>query len=182
MKETPLDPSRLDVQVLARRAAALQGEWPQAGMSRLLASQDALPADAAAPVVSWRAEGELREVTGGAAEVWLRVQARTDVSLQCQRCLMPLRQPLEVDRAFRFVADEAEAERLDEDTEDDVLVLTRSLDLAELVEDELILALPLVPRHDTCPQPLVGVAEVEEPARANPFAVLQSLRTPGAKR
>lgn len=183
MKETSLDPLRLDVQVLARRAGTLDGEWPQAAMSRLLASQDALPSDAPAPSVRWQARGELRRMTGGPAEVWLQLQARTEVSLQCQRCLMPLRQALEVQRSFRFVADEAEAERQDEDSDEDVLVLSRSLNLSELVEDELILALPIVPRHEACPQPLPGADPAEDTAPlANPFAVLQALRRPGAKR
>jgi uncharacterized protein len=35
-----------------------------------------------------------------------------------------------------------------------VLALEPALDLKELVEDELLLALPLVPRHEVCPEPL----------------------------
>ena len=60
-----------------------------------------------------------------------------------------------------------------------MLALERSFDVIELLEDELLLALPLVPRHEACPQPLPMVAEpVEEPAeeRANPFAALEALR------
>ena len=59
-----------------------------------------------------------------------------------------------------------------------MLVLTRALDLHELVEDELILALPLVPRHDACPQPLAAPATAEEPLaeRPNPFAALAALK------
>jgi uncharacterized protein len=46
------------------------------------------------------------------------------------------------------------------------------------VEDELILALPLVPRHDACPQPLAAPATAEEPLaeRPNPFAALAALK------
>lgn len=152
-------------------------------MPRLLSSQDAVPSDVAA-AVHWQARGELRLAAGGPAEVWLHVRARTEAGLQCQRCLMPLHKELEVERSFRFVPDESEAERLDEDSDDDVLVLTHSLNLTELVEDELILALPIVPRHEVCPQPLPSASAEEEDAspRANPFAVLKSLRTPGAKR
>jgi uncharacterized protein len=62
-----------------------------------------------------------------------------------------------------------------------VLALPRTLDLRELVEDELLLALPLVPRHDTCPVPLnltVDPVETDAPAeRKNPFAALQALKT-----
>lgn len=183
MKDTPLDPLRLDVQALARRAGDLAGEWPQTLIPRLLASQDALAADATVPAVRWQLRGELRAAAGASPEMWLHLQAHTDVSLQCQRCLMPLRQTLDVRRSFLFVTDEAEAERLDEESEDDVLVLTRSLNVPELVEDELILALPLVPRHEHCLQPLATMGAIDESApRASPFAVLESLRVPGAKR
>jgi uncharacterized protein len=96
---------------------------------------------------------------------------------------------LQVDRRFRFVRTEAEAARLDEDSDDDVLVLEPRLDLAELLEDEFILALPIVPMHDSCPQPLLtpaqpglrpGVAAQDANAtqaeRPNPFAALAALR------
>jgi uncharacterized protein len=89
-----------------------------------------------------------------------------------------------VDRRLRFVRDEAQAETLDAESEDDVLALPRWLDARELVEDEMLLALPLVPRHDRCPQPLPMSAEVSADEavsdRPNPFAVLQSLK-PGRK-
>jgi len=57
------------------------------------------------------------------------------------------------------------------------LALTRALDLIGLIEDELLLALPLVPRHDVCPQPL-KVQDDAEPfeERAHPFAALCSLK------
>ena len=50
--------------------------------------------------------------------------------------------------ALRFVDGEAQAEALDADSEDDVLALAPALDLRTLVEDELLLAWPIVPRHD----------------------------------
>ena len=108
------------------------------------------------------------------------LQARASVPLQCQRCLQQVLQDLNVDRRFRFVRSEEEAERLDESSEDDVLVLGPRLDLQELLEDELILALPLVPKHDgPCPAPLpMPLDELEDEAPApSPFAALAALRT-----
>jgi uncharacterized protein len=67
---------------------------------------------------------------------------------------LPVELEVDVARALRFVADEATAEALDAESEDDVLALPRRLDLHDLVEDELLLALPLVPMHTTCPVPL----------------------------
>ena len=176
MKEQLFDPRRLDVRAFARAGTELAGRELQSALSRL--QEGLLPLVDGAPAVDWTARGEQREVRGGAAQVWLHLTAHTTVALECQRCLMPMRQLLEVDRHFLFARDEAEAARLDEETDDDVLVMARHLDLAELVEDELILALPIVPRHDTCPQPLSPppVSAVADEPRENPFAGLAALR------
>ncbi len=45
-------------------------------------------------------------------------------------------------RSFRFVADEATAEALDEECDEDLLALSREFDLRELIEDELLMACP----------------------------------------
>jgi len=173
------DPRAVDLSALCRQGATLQGEWPQAGMPRLAASVAASGPDAAP--VAWSARGELRPVVGGEAEVWVHLSAATTVTLQCQRCLQPMAEPLHVDRRLRFVRGQAEAARLDEDSEDDVLELPPRLDLHELVEDEMILALPLVPRHADCPAPLpLPAAEPEDDASApHPFAALASFRRRG---
>lgn len=84
--------------------------------------------------------------------------------------------PVTVERSFVFAADEIRAKELDDETEDDVLVLASRLDLAELIEDELILSLPLVPRHDRCSGPLPE--DATEPAEPvpHPFAALAALK------
>ena len=73
---------------------------------------------------------------------------------------------------------ESEAEALDTDSEDDVLALGPSFDLIELIEDELLLAWPLVPRHERCAQPAHRAGA--EPA-ASPFAALATLKGRTAK-
>lgn len=179
VKTRAYDPRRLDLATFAAEAARLEGTWAGADLRRLAESQ-ALPQDAGAADVAWQCAGEQRPVSGQVPEVWLQLRARTEVWLICQRCLQPLRQPLEVDRRLRFVRSEAEAETLDAESEDDVLALPHRLDLRELIEDELLLALPLVPRHDACGQPLpLGAAPPasEAESTANPFALLQSLKS-----
>lgn len=138
----------------AHAEGVLQGEWPLSAMPRLL--QDALPlsADSPAQAVAWSARGAHKAMAGGDGELRLHLQARTALQLVCQRCLQPMTVVLEVHPSLRFVHGEARAEALDEDSDEDVLALTPTLDLQPLVEDELILGLPLVPRHPTCPQPL----------------------------
>lgn len=177
----PHDPLRLDVASFAADAAALSGEWPGIALERLAESQSP-PQDVPLDVVRWQVHGERRAVTGGEAELWLALSADTRVWLSCQRCLQPFEVPLALARRIRFVRGEAQAEALDAELEDDVLALSRTLDLRELVEDELLLALPLVPRHGSCPQPLPMSAAGEEPVdeaaeRPHPFAALKALKT-----
>lgn len=177
MSRPTLDPRRLDLRAFAEAATPMAGELALATLQRL--TDSVLRTDAAPPPVRWSARGELRPVTGGHPELWLRLEAETTVGLQCQRCLQPMTVPLAVARWFRFVASEEEAERLDEESEDDILVESRRFDLPALIEDELILALPLVPRHETCPQPLLTTSsDVAREAAANPFAALSALRRP----
>ena len=176
----PFDPLHLDVERFARDGAALEGVWPLASLERLAESQ----AEGAAPAgqaLRWRASGQRFERVGAPAEVWLHLDARATVRLVCQRCLQAMEVPLEIDRSFRFVRDENEAAELDAQVEEDILVLSRSLDLRELVEDELLLALPLVPRHEDCRHPAAGLAGVpaadEGPSeRPHPFAALAALK------
>jgi uncharacterized protein len=173
MKERSLDPLALDVSALCKQAGVLQGQAPLMSMQRL---SEAFVA-ASDSSTGWQANGSLRPVTGGEPELWLALQAQSEVPLQCQRCLQPMAEKLVVDRHFRFARSEEEAAALDEESEDDVLALPARLDLLALLEDELILALPIVPRHDVCPQPLPLPAEApEEQAAANPFAALATLR------
>jgi uncharacterized protein len=114
--------------------------------------------------------------------VWLHIEASTQVMLECQRCLGPFAVDVGAKRSFLFVHGENTAAELDSDSEDDVLALTRSLDVPELIEDELLLALPLVPRHETCPVPLPAAgsaASPEDEDAPHPFAALAALKRGG---
>lgn len=167
MKAAVLNPRRLDVARFARQGARLADQMPLETLQRL-SEGTCPPDDALASQVTWSAQGALREVLGGAPELRLRLQAEATVWLHCQRCLQPMPVALRVDRMLRFARNDDEAAELDEASEDeDVLALGRPLDLPTLVEDELIMALPIVPRHEACPQPLLAPAA---PAAALPDA------------
>ncbi len=117
--------------------------------------------------------------TGGVAAGDLKVRATVD--LRCERCLAPMRRQLESESRLAFVeSDEAPAPQEREAIAGD----PRRLDLAALVEDELLLSLPLIARHEvseacTLPDGAVAavVAEaVEAPAALRrPFAGLKDL-------
>ncbi|GLS97662.1 hypothetical protein GCM10007918_49540 [Piscinibacter gummiphilus] len=179
MKSREFDPLRLDVAAFAKDGGALEGEWPLAELERL--AESVLPGTvASAPAVTWRLTGELRAAQGGESQVWLHAVAHATVQLECQRCLKPMTEALAAERSFQFVHGEDAAADLDADSEDDVLALTRALDARELVEDELLLELPIVPRHDVCPDPIPVVADdLPEEAAPNPFAKLAALKRGG---
>jgi uncharacterized protein len=178
MPTRPPDPRRLGVEAFAREGGVLEGSEPLPAFPRLLASAHSERPPGAAEQVVWRARGELRKPLAVEPQIWMQLQARTRLALVCQRCLGPIDTAIEVDRWFRFARSEAEAEALDAEIEEDVLALERALDLHELIEDELLLAMPLVPRHAACPLPL-PLPESDVPtaeAPAHPFAALASLR------
>jgi uncharacterized protein len=175
MKTRPHDPLRLDVVAFAADGAELSGEWPAPGLPRFASGQTA-PQDVPLAGVRWQARGERRKLAVGEPQVWLHLKATTTAWLTCQRCLQPFEQALVADRRFRFVADEAQAEALDAESEDDVLATPRWLDVRELAEDELLLALPLVPRHAVCPEPLPNAAEPAAEADEHPFSLLRQLK------
>ena len=201
MKSAALNPQRLDVAKFARAGASLAGEVPLESFQRL-SEGTCPPVDEVAGLVRWSATGSHRDVLGGAPELRLRLQAQTTIWLNCQRCLQPMAVNLRIDRTFRFARSDDEAAELDEASEDeDFLALGRPLDLPSLVEDELIMALPIVPRHETCPQPLLppevssaalsvtgagtqgahGQGDAEQAAdRPHPFAVLGVLKRQGS--
>lgn len=177
------DPIKLDVEIFAREAAELNGSWPAAALQRL--AQEAAPEAPATDwaAVDWQANGELRTVRGSEPQTWLHLHAHATVALTCQRCLQPVRAAINLQRDFRFVGDEELAAQIDTDSEEDVLAMPRHLNLQDLIEDEILLALPIVPRHKTCPKPLpllrddldIGEPEGGEP-RKNPFAALAALK------
>jgi uncharacterized protein len=107
-----------------------------------------------------------------------RVQAR--LMMICQRCLEPMEVRIERDLLLALVRSEAEAERLPAKYEP-LLVTSTSIAVAEIIEDELLLALPIVPRHAAgepcCARTPRRVGGGDGVAQARyPFAVLGRLK------
>jgi uncharacterized protein len=174
--------SRLNMQAFAQQGEALVETTPLYDFHRL--TQEAHKAhEAHEAVVKWRALGELRERTGAEADVWLHLEASISIALTCQRCMQAVLMPIEVDQWYRFVATEDIAMAEDDASEEDLLVMEPQFDLLALLEDELLMALPLVPMHDHCPESASQASqslkekEEDEPAeKPNPFAVLAQLK------
>lgn len=170
--------ARLDLKAFAKAGAVLSGQEPLSNYERLLAETGGQGGERQ---VAWEARGELRQDAGGHEQTWVHLRAAVSLPLVCQRCMGPADIALSVDRSFRFVATEAQAEAEDEEAEEDVLVLSRDFSLKNLIEDELLMDLPVVPRHAVCPTELKLAVqdpdfEAAEAVKPNPFAVLAGLR------
>lgn len=169
------DSRHLDVRAFASAGASLSGELGGTELPRLNDERAAQPGGTAPPV-RWEARGYERAEPGGARQVWLDLRASAEVAMTCQRCLEPVVEPISVDRQFQFVRTEAEAERLDAEVDHEILAVTRELDVIELLEDELLLALPLVPRHAHCQVPGDRTASDGVERVSGAFAALGALR------
>ena len=173
------DPRRLDVKAFAEAEARLAGDDKLGTHPRLMAETAGRGADLA---LEWTVSGELRNPGHVHPEIWLHLEVHAVLPLTCQRCLGPVDVEVDVQRPFRFVQDEAIAMAEDDHSEEDLLAFSRTFDLVELVEDELLMDLPVAPRHEVCPVAVKLVVEDEDfeaaPAeRENPFALLQRLKT-----
>jgi uncharacterized protein len=77
----------------------------------------------------------------------------TEVCTICQNCMQQFWRKISCDVALQIISDESKLERLDEN-EDAIVAPDKVISVAELIEDELILAMPMIPRHEEgqCPE------------------------------
>ena len=99
--------------------------------------------------------------------------------LTCQRCLEQLEFPVRIEFRSALVHSEIEAERLAEGY-DPLLIEDDRLVVRDLVEDELLLALPGFPQHAEAdcalPEYRAGTHEAAVSEKPNPFAALADLK------
>jgi uncharacterized protein len=91
--------------------------------------------------------------------------------LRCQRCLKGMDYPVKLVSKLRLVADEDESDV--DDDEMDSIPVDKHLDVLSLIEEEMLLSLPIAPKHalGECELAAEGLAR-----RENPFAVLAGLK------
>ncbi|MBE2259435.1 MAG: DUF177 domain-containing protein [Candidatus Accumulibacter sp.] len=154
----------IDSLAFGLEGGSLKGELPLATMTRLLD----LLTDSEGSLV-YRIDGSL--ASGNRPQ--LAVQVDGVVHLCCQRCLETLEYPLALRSLLEFVDGESDLtqEELEDDSRD-FLPAQKELDVAVLIEDEILLALPTVPRHEDCVLPGGGQGSPEE----SPFSVLAGLK------
>jgi uncharacterized protein len=144
-------PHQLDITALAQAGTPLSGSLPLQKLERLTHYLCGPEADFANILLPWQVKAEVRQVLGGQPQIWLHLGCQALLPMTCQRCLEPVQTPVEFEQSYRFVATEKQAEQEDETSEEDLLVISKRFNLLELLEDELLMHLPMVPKHDTCP-------------------------------
>lgn len=147
----------------ASAGATQQGTWPLGDFPRL---RDILATDGGE--VAYEISG-VRDERGRPG---LRLKVRGSLRLRCQRCLESMPFEVQTDETLVLAAtlDEIHAEPADAHAADRV-VAGKEMALRELVEDELILAVPYAPRHESCTA--AGTAHGAE--KVSPFAGLRGL-------
>jgi len=101
------------------------------------------------------------------------------LNLECQRCIEPIRWPVRIETRLS-VLDSDEQTGLIASPFDSVLISADGLDLAEILEDEILAALPMVPVHRDEPQCLLAGGDdnnltMDAELTQRPFADLASL-------
>jgi uncharacterized protein len=179
--QTTHRPDRLDIRSFAQDAAQISGSLPLSKLERLAQDLYRLDADSASKTLQWSATGSSIPIAGGAAQPWLHLEVSLQAPMQCQRCLEQVVVPVQIERDFRFVKNEEEASEQDDEAEEELLVIAKQFDLLELIEDEIIMALPMVPLHETCPEKVKLSSSADDfeaalNAKPNAFAALGVLK------
>ena len=147
----------------AKAGSSLQGEGPVGEFPRL---RDALRSEA----------GTLRYELQGVPETQgrpaLRLKVEGSLQLLCQRCLGSLEFPLKISVLLRLAASQAEvdAEPLEAEGPESIAA-GKAMPVRALVEDEVLLAIPIAPRHESC----TGGAAEGAGTKQTPFAALRGM-------
>ncbi len=159
-----------------RRAGEVNGKTPLGAFLRLTEDLPEQLTDESGMVV-WSLRGE----KGARGKRLLHLQVQASPQLVCQRCLGLFKFDVDHESVLELVTSESDLHsNLSESGEieeslDEKILSSRHMCVLDLVEDDLILSLPYVPRHESCPeQTALPEDELEEPS--SPFAVLEQLK------
>lgn len=167
-------PKEIEPFRLAQNGLTLEGQLPLSDMPRLT---ELLQSDEG--MVNVLMAFDIDDI----GTPFLRGEFKTSVSLICERCMEPMVLDMNVNCLLAIVISERKIEGLAEQYEPWLIDNNDPVVLSTVVEDELILSLPLVPRHDEACLPddvwssgdNIEVSEQEKPV--SPFAVLTELKT-----
>lgn len=162
----------IDVFGLARKAAEISGALSPAALPRLAPSLTA-------------GSGPLAYVARGATDdsgrPILDLRWSMTAALTCDLCSKPLELPLAHEQQFLLLGSESEVNALPVDPEErfEPIAGSAQFDLADLLQDEVLLALPMSPRHGACAQEAAGPTLGGAAEGPHPFAALAQLKPRG---
>lgn len=165
MSHQPAHQPVIDGFEFASAGATQQGVWPLRDFPRL---RDMLAADPG------EVRYQIRGVRDERGRPSLRLAVSGTLSLRCQRCLEPMPFTVNTDETLVLAATLAEIHAEPGDTNaPDRVVAGKEMSLRDLIEDELILAVPYAPRHESCSA--AGADDVAGQAKTLPFAGLRGM-------
>jgi uncharacterized protein len=159
----------IDAFEFCRLKGRLEGETPVVDLKRLAA-------ECVDPSTSLR--WSLQGGTDALGHPQLTMSVAGAVQVVCQRCVKPMDFSFAPESILLIANSEEQADQIEEAIADDtidVIVGSKAMQVMELVEDEALLALPLSPRHEVCPDNAV-IEVLEEVKKPSPFAVLKNLK------
>ncbi|HED15448.1 MAG TPA: hypothetical protein ENI64_01310 [Gammaproteobacteria bacterium] len=171
-------PETVDPYRLAKKGESLSGDIAVDSMPRL--SQILVEKEASVAVKLVFGYGEQRRLT-------ISGTITTDLVLKCQRCLGPMPWPLQLEFTLVLVKAENQGEIPPE--YEQYIMESDKIRLPEMIEDEILLSMPLVAKHATenCPaaghmqtdtaSDSVGQENGSETERKNPFDILKNLKS-----
>jgi len=169
-------PEFVDPWLLADRGATVAGEYDLSGLKRLTELLQESEGVVSFELIFSRDAKNRARITGF---------VRSELALECQRCLEMMQMPVDAKLDLVVIQVSAEAEIIPDESEP-VLVEDGLLKIIDLVEDELLLAIPLIPMHgrELCSVHPSASGEhshtqadaSEDPAEVSPFAILSSLK------
>lgn len=160
-------PEFIDPRDWARTGRQETGDLPLTQLPRLCACVESTAGTACVTLA-----GEMLPGSGPA----LIGEARCTVTVRCQRCLEPFELALQAPLRLGVVRDEAAGQRLPEDVEPLLCAEGQEVAVADVIEDELLLALPDYPHHagGECRPATVPA---QPTAKRQPFAALAALKS-----
>ena len=164
-------PEYIDPLRLARQERSVSGSYSLSAMHRL---QAYLTDDQGSVEVSLQFGMDDNRL------MVIRGELHAELGLLCQRCMEPMRLQVNVPMQLAIVDSEERADALPDDYEP-LVVTGDSSSLLEIVEDELILSLPIVAMHEQDQCTATGLLsssddDIEVVEKENPFAVLSELK------
>jgi uncharacterized protein len=132
----------------------------------------------------WKLETYFEKSPGSEPRQFMNLDLKGQIRLVCQRCLKDCPVELSEGRRFALVGSEDEANAFPiEDDQQEPLVASQHFDVLETIEDEILLSLPLIPKHPE------GVCEAHASTfgadaggsgaletRENPFNILKNMK------